>query len=146
MAASANSDPTIHERILRFRTLTTLLEILQDSSSLDAELSIDRRTYLPSSNYSSRVDDHHTLSALATLLARQQGEVTAVALQNPPSAESPMEILVSRHIPREVPNNAAPPATPAASSVLETQIPVVTCPHASDIDPLRPMHYLREHG
>ena len=145
MAASANSDPTIHDRILRFRTLTTLLEILQDSS-LDAKLSVDRRTYLPNSNYSSRVDDHHTLSALATLLVRQQGEVTAVALQNPPSAESPMEILVSRHVPREVPNNAALPATLATSSVLETQIPVVTCPHASDIDPLRPMHYLKEHG
>jgi hypothetical protein len=143
---AANSDPTVHERILKFRSLMTLLEILQDSSSPDAGLSIDKLTYIPNSSHSLRVDDHHSLSAMATLLVRQQGEVVAVALQNPPTAESPMDILVSRHIPREVPNNATLPALSGAPSALETQIPVITHPHPSDIDPLRPMHYLKEHG
>jgi hypothetical protein len=45
-----------------------------------------------------------------------------------------------------VPNNETLPAPSAASSTLETQTPVVICPHASDIDPLRPMYYLKEHG
>jgi hypothetical protein len=144
MAASANLDPSVHERILKFRSLTSLLEILQDSSSLDAG-----RTYIPNSNHSSQVDVDRSLSALATLLVRRQGEVTAVALRSPPTAESPMDILVSRHIPREVPNNATFPAPSAPSSALETletQIPIVIHPHASDIDPLRPMDYLKEHG
>jgi hypothetical protein len=146
MATSANSDPSVHERILKFRTLTSLLEILQDSSSLNTGLSVDRRTYIPNSNHSSQAGVDRSLSALATLLVRRQGEVTAVALRSPPTAESPMDILVSRHIPREVPNNVTLPAPSAASMALETQIPVIICPHASDIDPLHPMDYLKEHG
>jgi hypothetical protein len=96
--------PIVLEKIQTFRTITTLLEILQDPSlntrSPEPEshppIRINHRTPFQSLQ-TDQPSDHRSLCALATLLVRNRDDVTAVAMQDPSTSRPPVEILVCRH-------------------------------------------------
>ena len=140
----------VRDKILTFRTITTLLEILHDPSlPINPPESIDRHSCtLNSQNpqilHGDQSGDNRSLTALATLLVRNQ-ELAAVTMQHPSTPESTMDIIVCMH---ESSHQAmvSPEAfncpSDARSAATNEQISPVH-PGPLEIDPHNPMEYLK---
>jgi hypothetical protein len=157
-----NSSNDVLDQILTFRTITTLLEVLQDPSLPgNVKSPTDNHPHVQNSNQPGRGGNHDDryLTALATLLVRNE-EVTATTMHRDTSAQGSSEsmiILVCKHEPtHQQPSvdsaeyqvslaNATSGVSGAQSAPLDAQMPVVIHPAGpSSIDPIRPMVYLKE--
>jgi hypothetical protein len=145
----------ISAKILTFRTITTLLEILQDPSlnpkssypvRVDDHASLQGQRHLQTNQHS----DHRSLCALATLLVRNHHDVTAVAMQDRSTSDPLVEVLVCRHdsnpSPRIVDNAAPGPAD--SRPVVDTPEPnrdyINVHPDPLKMDVLHPTQYLMD--
>jgi hypothetical protein len=146
-----NHPEIIRDKILTFRTITTLLEILHDPSlPINPPPSIDRHSCAlnPQNRqilHGDQSGDNRSLTALATLLVRNQ-ELTAVTMQHPSTPESTIDILVcmheSSHKPLVSPEALNLPSD-ARSAVTDKQTSPFQ-PGPLEIDPHDPMPYLKE--
>jgi hypothetical protein len=145
----ADHDITIvRDKILTFRTITTLLEVLQFLNG--SPMSVGHWQFPLLRGFSafagkSNTDDHgEYLAALATLLAREHG-FAAVAITHRQS--SIWELTVCNH--EERPKTTVIPgpqmtASETHSSTIREERFSILSPDACDIDPSNPLPYLRK--
>jgi hypothetical protein len=141
------SSPISHivlDKIQTFRTITTLLKILQDPSLNAHTTRIDDRAPLQSLQ-TDQHSDRRSLCVLATLLVRNRNDATAIAMQDLSTSGLPIEILVCRHEsnPRMVVPEALNPATGPAGSVIEPKSDIIL-PDPSTMDSLCTMPCLKD--
>lgn len=141
----ADHDSTnTQDRILTFRTITTLLEILQ---CLNAPR--DHRQFPLLRGYSTfttNSDHDECLAALATLLARDR-EFTAVSITQKQNAVWELTVCHHEERPKATATTIPSPqmtASDARSSTIRAEEFSILTPDACDIDPSNPFPYIRK--
>jgi hypothetical protein len=150
MADSPCVAGTLLDKILTFRTITALLEILQDpslKSGLSTNRSLPLHRSMRSRLHLDGQSDHRSLGALATLLVRNH-EIAAVTTRflTPTMADSSaLEIIVCSHEENLDPNTKNLALTAVTNPDTQTsRAPLIFHVNPSHIDPYNPIPYLIE--
>jgi hypothetical protein len=118
MPLDSSPDSSIPDQLLSFRTITALLEILQDPSLTTGQEARHSLQIAPRNLQQEQHSDHRFLHAFATLLVRDTEDV-AVTTKNPLMSDSPtIEIVICSYDSRDrtTPITDGPPSGPPSQS------------------------------